>query len=75
MATSILRLTFQNAEGRRSSLSIRNPVENPSPEDVGGLMEDIINNDVFQTTGGSLVEKVEAVVVTTETNVITDFSG
>ena len=73
MATRILRLTFQTDEGRRSSVSIRNPVDNPSPEDVGQLMDDIIMSDVFQTTGGSLVGKVEAIVVSTETDVIAQF--
>ena len=73
MATRILRLTFQNDEGRRSSVSIRNPVEDPSAADVGQLMDNIITNDVFQTTGGSLVEKVEAIVVSTETDVIAEF--
>ncbi len=73
METRILRLTFENAEGRRSSVSIRNPVEDPAQEDVNQLMDSIITNDVFQTTGGSLVDKVEAVVVSTQTSVIAEF--
>jgi len=73
LETRILRLTFENAEGRRSSVSIRNPVEDPAQEDVNQLMDSIITNDVFQTTGGSLVDKVEAVVVSTQTSVIAEF--
>lgn len=73
MATRILRLTFQNAEGRRNSVSIRNPVDDPSVEDVNSVMDNIIGNDVFETTGGSLVGKISAAVVTTQTDVITEF--
>ncbi len=73
MPTSILRMTFEDGEGSRRSISIQNPVDNPDATEVGDLMDTIIDNDVFIVAGGSLVDKVSATVVTTETNVITTF--
>ncbi len=71
----ILRLTFLTSQGRRSSLSIRDPIEEPEAADIQTLMEKIIAEDVFDTNSGSLAEKVEAVMVTTATEVISDFAG
>ncbi len=74
MPTSNLRMTFEDSDGSRRSISIRNPVDNPDAAEVETLMDAIIDNDVFIVSGNSLVDKVSAVVVTTQTNVITDFS-
>ncbi len=70
MPTKVLRMTFKDDLARNRSVAIRNPVDSPSESDVEDLMDHIIDEDIFITPGGSLKEKVEAVVVTTSTDVI-----
>lgn len=63
MSTKTLRMIFENAEGNNRAVSIADPVESPGEQLVADTMDLIINNDVFQTTGGDLVAKVRAEVV------------
>lgn len=71
--TQLLRMTFLNAEDRRASVTIRDCVDNPSSLDVEALMDHIIDKDIFDSSGGSLVEKLEANVIKTETTLVEDF--
>ncbi len=70
MSAKILRMRFEDDLGRTRSIAIQNPVDSPSESDVEDLMDHIIDENIFITPGGSLKEKVDAVVVTTSTDVI-----
>jgi len=72
--TQILRMTFLTAGDTRASVTIRDCVDNPSVEAVEALMDHVIDKDIFNTSGGSLVEKLEANVIKTETTQVEDFT-
>lgn len=72
--TQVLRMTFLTAGDTRASVSIRDCIDNPSSEAVESLMDHIIDKDIFNTSGGSLVEKLEANVIKTETTLLEDFT-
>ena len=68
-----LRLIFRNAEGRNVTLSVSNPQDPLNSADVNAAMDLIISSDIFQTSGGSITEKVRAEVVSREVNTILEF--
>ncbi len=67
-----LRMIFENAEGNNRAVSIADPVAEPGEQLVEDTMDLIIDNDVFSTTGGSLVKKVRAEVVERSVDTIYD---
>lgn len=62
----ILVLTFRNEEGINYSLRLRYPKDTLTSQEVNTLMDTIISENIFATTGGDLVSKVSAVVQDTE---------
>lgn len=66
MLTKRLEMTFRNAMGGRSTISVQDPLENLTQEEVEACMEAIIEKNIFETSGGDLVGIIEARVVTTE---------
>lgn len=68
-----LRLIFRNTEGRTVTMSIKDPVEDLDAEDVEDAMDLIIGSDIFETSGGSIVEKVRAEIVARDVTTILDF--
>jgi hypothetical protein len=68
-----LRLIFQNEEGRTVTLSVNDPQDPLESEDVNSAMELVINSDIFQTSGGSIIEKVKAEVVSRQVDTILEF--
>lgn len=69
----ILRMNFRTAGGRAASITVQNPVEDPSAGDVDAVMDMVINNDIFDTSSGAITEKVNAVLVATEEEEILNF--
>lgn len=61
-----LELFFLNAEGRTVKQTVDNPVEPVDPETVNAVMDEIIEQNVFTSSGGDLVAKKEARIVVTE---------
>lgn len=55
-----LELVFKNVAGTSKTISITNPREDVTSEEARGVMETIIEKDVFETAGGSLAEAHEA---------------
>lgn len=55
MVTKRLVLSFQNAAGRTSSISVSNPRESLTADEVKQVMNQVISSNVFQTNGGDLV--------------------
>lgn len=58
-----LELIFENEDGKKSTYSIDNPVEPADPEAVEAAMDEIIEQDLFMTSGGKLIKKAEARIV------------
>lgn len=68
-----LRLVFKNAEGRTVTISIKDPLDELDAEDVEETMDLIISSDIFNTSGGSIVDKVRAEVVGRTVDIIAEF--
>lgn len=68
-----LRLVFRNEEGRAATISVADPKDNLEGAEVEAVMDSIINLDLFQTSGGSIVEKVRAEVVSRQVDTILEF--
>ena len=58
-----LELIFKNQAGKNARLSIKDPREDLTPQEVEALMNDIIAKKIFETPGGDLVEIVGARLV------------
>lgn len=58
-----LELIFKNEDGKKSTYSIDNPIEPADAEAVENAMDEIVEQDLFMTSGGRLVKKVEARIV------------
>lgn len=58
-----LELQFLNEDERTVTISLENPVEPVDPETVKTVMDTIISENVFMTSGGDLVGKKGARVV------------
>jgi len=68
-----LRLIFRNAEGRTVTVSVNNPKDQLNVAEVNDAMDMVINSDLFQTSGGSITEKVRAEVVSRQVETILEF--
>lgn len=68
-----LQLVFLNLDGGRVTLSIPDPLDELNPEEVELAMNQIIDADVVVTSGGGLISKVRAVVVSRDTEAVAEF--
>lgn len=62
-----LRLTWRNQAGRIYAMTINNPVDNLTQQQVANFMDLVINKNVILSTGGPLVAKVDAILTDQET--------
>ncbi len=69
-----LQLTFRNEEGRLFNLQLASPREDLTEADIAAVMDELIAKDIFQSSGGSLTEKVRARLVSREIEDIADFA-
>ncbi len=58
-----LELQFLNEDERTVTISLENPIEPVDPETVKTVMDTIISENVFMTSGGDLVSKKGARIV------------
>ncbi|MBB5174358.1 DUF2922 domain-containing protein [Texcoconibacillus texcoconensis] len=65
-----IRLQFKNEEDRTVSLSIHDPRQDLEAEEVSEVMDDLINLDVFYSTGGKLVKKHNASIIERQVDTI-----
>ncbi len=61
-----LEMTFRNANDGRANISVDEPKDDLTSEEIEGVMEEIIEKGVFYSGGGDLVEIIGARIVTTE---------
>ena len=62
-----LLMTFKNEDGAKVSLSMLDPRENITEEEIRNVIELIVAKNIFAPNGLDLVEAIDAKVVVTET--------
>lgn len=67
MVEKTLIMGFENELGKKFNLRVRAIKDELTPSEVGTVMDTIIAKDVFLSTGGKLVKKLEAEIVTEQT--------
>lgn len=65
-----LERKFKNASGKSRTLTVKDPKDGLTKEEVDAAMNAIVAANVFISTGGDLVEAVEGRVRTTTLDVI-----
>lgn len=63
--SKVLVMSFRNEEGQTFRIRLRYPREDLRAEDVAGVMDLILDRNIFATSGGDLVEKIGAQLVET----------
>ena len=58
-----LELKFENYDGKTVTYSLDEPVEPVNPQLVNDVMDEIITQDAFSSSGGDLVAKKSARLV------------
>ena len=71
--SATLQMIFSNTEGRNSTISVADPNPALTEMEVDMVMDSIITKNVFETTGGELVGKVRAQVVTRTVDVLGEY--
>ncbi|MBR2183226.1 MAG: DUF2922 domain-containing protein [Acidaminococcaceae bacterium] len=67
-----LDLVFKNAAGKKVILNIEEPKSGVTKAEIDAAMQAIVENNVFTTTGGDLVEAVEGRIRTTTLDVVAE---
>lgn len=62
---SVLEMVFKTAEDKSYRLTLNDPKEDLTGEEVKEVMDFIVDNDIFNI-GGGLVEAVSSAIVVTE---------
>lgn len=65
MENSKLQMIFKNLEDRRVTLSVDNPRNDLTGEEVRNTMDNIIETNVFDSNGGDITTTVGARIVRT----------
>ena len=66
MIEKSLVMSFANELDKRFTVTVKDIKENVEESTINSIMEYIIENDVFMTSGGSLVSKVSANIISKE---------
>ena len=65
-----LDLIFKNTVGKKVILNVEEPKKGITKAEIGAAMQTIVENNVFNSTGGDLVEAVEGRLRTTTLDVV-----
>ena len=65
--TKTLRMSFLNQAGKTVSISLDNPKEALTTATVETAMDLVIAKNIFTTSGGDLVSKSDAKLISTDT--------
>ena len=71
--TETLQMIFRNFDGRNTTVSVSDPDSELTALEVEEVMDSIVSKNVFHTTGGDIVDKVRAQVVSRSVNVLGEF--
>jgi hypothetical protein len=67
-----LDLVFKNAIGKKVTLNIEEPKKGVTKAEIDAAMQTIVENNVFNSTGGDLVEAVEGCLRTVTRDVVAE---
>ena len=65
-----LDLVFRNAAGKKVTLNIEEPKSGVTKAEIDAAMQVVVANNVFNTSGGDIVEAVEGRLRTITTDVV-----
>lgn len=65
--TKRLLMTFKNSDDKKISLSVEDPKDDLTEEEIKSAMELILTKNIFAPNGMDLVAVVEAKVIVTDT--------
>ena len=71
-ADTDLDLVFRNAAGKKVSLNIEEPKTGVTKAEIDAAMQVVVDNNVFNTSGGDIVEAVEGRLRTVTTDVVAE---
>lgn len=71
--TRILQMIFNNTAGRSSTISVHDPKDALGTAEVEGVMQLVVDRNIFQTAGGEIVSAREARLVTRDVETIVSF--
>ena len=71
-ADTDLDLVFRNAAGKKVTLNIEEPKTGGAKAEIDAAMEVVVDNNVFNTSGGDIVDAVEGRLRTITLDVIGD---
>ena len=63
-----LDLIFRNAAGKKVTLNIEEPKSGITKAEIDAAMQVVVDNNVFNTSGGDIVEAVQGRLRTTTLN-------
>ncbi|MGG7325754.1 DUF2922 domain-containing protein [Clostridium baratii] len=66
MIEKSLVMSFANELDKKFTVTVKDIKENVEESTINSIMEYIIENDVFMTSGGSLVSKISANIISKE---------
>ena len=69
-ADTDLDLVFRNAAGKKVSLNIEEPKANVTKAEIDAAVQVVVENNIFNTSGGDIVEAVEGRMRTITTDVV-----
>ena len=65
-------LAFKNAAGKKFNLKIEEPKAGVTKAEIDAAMQVVVENNIFNTSGGDIVEAVEGYLNTNTKNPIID---
>ena len=71
-ADTDLELIFRNSAGKKTSLNIEEPRTGVTKAEIDAAMQVVVENNIFNTSGGDIVEAVEGSLRTVTRNVVAD---
>ena len=67
-----LDLVLKNAIGKKVTLNIEEPKKGVTKAEIDAAMQTVVENNVFNSTGGDLVEAVEGCLRTVTRDVVAE---
>lgn len=71
--TETLQMIFRNFDGRNTTISVSDPDPELTAQDVSDVMDSVVTRNVFLTTGGEIISKVRAQVVSRSVDVLGEY--